>query len=74
MDIVNGYVVGETQTRTQRPKAADKGHSIVKISRTMRFDWRLRTRVTCQCGKVMTGWGDRPYYAHGAHRRAEIGA
>lgn len=56
--------------RTLRPRKSDGGHSIIKVSTIRNYAGRERTALTCQCGKRMTGWGDRAFYSYATHRKA----
>lgn len=58
---------------TLRPRKADKGHSIVKMESWTKdaYGFGQRRALTCQCGKRMTGNGERSHYAHTAHLKQE---
>jgi len=61
------------RSRKSRPRKRDKGHSIVLWESWTKdaYGFGMRRRITCQCGKRMSGNGNRADYSYGAHLRAE---
>lgn len=56
------------QRFTPSPKMG--GHSIVLQETGRDYRGRLRTRVTCECGKSYSGWGEsRAGYSLERHQR-----
>lgn len=76
MIIYNGFEPGETRSSEHAPRKSDKGHSVVKTSRTRRgSDFSFRHAVYCECGARYTSRESitRAWSAHDRHKAKETG-
>ena len=71
----NGFAPNESRSHTRRPRTADRGHSIIKMTTIRRGDRpRLTYAVTCQCGTIRRSSATpaAAMYSHNRHVRSAL--